>query len=149
MSVASSWQSTEAGRHLSGRSSKNTLPEVSLGSALHRLGLRYRKHVRLAKGCTPDLVLARHRLAVFVDGCWWHQCPQHGRKTPFTGPNASLWEEKFRGNLERDERSTLLAEELGYVVVRVWECAVRQDAGSAAQYVAGHSIAGHQRLRGS
>jgi DNA mismatch endonuclease (patch repair protein) len=131
VSVPSPWQSTEAGRHLSGRSSKNTLPEVSLGSALHRLGLRYRKHVRLAKGCTPDLVLARHRLAVFTDGCYWHQCPEHGR-TEFNGPNAELWREKMARNKARDLRAIEIANGLGYTVVRVWECAVMRDPHTAA-----------------
>jgi DNA mismatch endonuclease (patch repair protein) len=110
------------------------MPEVLLGSALHHLGLRYRKHVRLAKGCTPDLVFAKHRLAVFADGCYWHQCPEHGR-TNFTGPNADLWKEKMARNKARDLRSSEIASALGYTVVRVWECAVMRDPQAAAEAV--------------
>jgi DNA mismatch endonuclease (patch repair protein) len=126
------WVSTDAGRHLSGRRKVNTEPEVVLRRQLHRAGARFRLHVRLAKGCTPDILMPARRLAVFVDGCWWHSCPRHGRRTPFTGPNAELWSEKMRRNRERDERSTALAEELGWTVVRVWECEVREDAAGAA-----------------
>ena len=136
MPVPSPWQSTEAGRHLSGRSSKNTLPEVQLGSALHRIGLRYRKHVRLAKGCTPDLLFPKHRLAVFVDGCFWHGCPKHGRKSPFAGPNAALWEQKMLRNGERDRQADTVALSLGWRVVRLWECRIRDAPAKALLDVA-------------
>jgi DNA mismatch endonuclease (patch repair protein) len=127
-----SWQPTAAGRHLAGRRKTNTTPEVALRKALHVRGGRYRLHVRLAKGCTPDLVMPKWRLAVFVDGCYWHSCPVHGRKTPFTGPNAALWEEKMRRNRERDVVATGLAEALGWRVLRLWECEILPDAGAAA-----------------
>jgi DNA mismatch endonuclease (patch repair protein) len=73
------------------------------------------------------------RLAKFVDGDYWHSCPLHGRRTPFTGPNAALWEEKMRRNRERDERSTVLARDAGWHVVRVWECEIRDDAAEVAR----------------
>lgn len=76
----------------------------------------------------------RH-VAVFVDGCFWHGCPEHGRKTPWSGPNAELWAEKMYRNAERDRRSTELAEELGWHVVRVWECEVRDDPAGVASRV--------------
>jgi DNA mismatch endonuclease (patch repair protein) len=131
--MASKWESTDAGRHLKGRQKVNTEPEIMLRRELHRAGARFRLHVRLVRGCTPDILLPGRHLAVFVDGCWWHSCPQHGRKTPFTGPNAELWSEKMRRNRERDERATALAQDLGWKVVRVWECDVRKDAAAAAQ----------------
>ena len=131
--MASDWVSTNAGRHLAGRKKVNTSPEVELRSAIHAAGGRFRLHRRIAKGCTPDIVLPGRRLAVFVDGCFWHGCPDHGRKTPWTGPNASLWAEKMRRNAERDERSTALAQEAGWEVVRVWECAVRTDPAGVAR----------------
>jgi len=129
------WVPTSQGRHLGGRSKVNTAPEVALRRAVHALGGRFRLHPRLAKGCTPDFVLPRRGIAVFVDGCWWHSCPQHGRRTPFTGPNAALWEEKMARNRERDVRSTALAEGLGWSVARVWEHEVREDAAAAAHRV--------------
>lgn len=136
--MTNQWISTEAGRHLSGRQKVNTGPEVMLRRELHRAGARFRLHVRLAKGCTPDILMPRRRLAVFVDGCWWHSCPRHGRKTPFSGPNAQLWSEKMRRNRERDIRSSALAEELGWTVVRVWECEVRENAAAAASRTLSH-----------
>lgn len=129
------WVSTAKGAHLRGRVKQHTKPEVVLRRALHATGARFRLHPRLAKGCTPDLVLPRRRLAVFVDGCWWHSCPRHGRKTPFTGPNAELWAAKMARNKQRDHMATELAEALGWTVVRVWECEVTADADAAARRV--------------
>jgi DNA mismatch endonuclease (patch repair protein) len=127
------WQHTSAGRHLAGRAKTNTRPEVLLRRALHAQGARYRLHVRLAKGCTPDLILPRRRLAVFADGCFWHSCPKHGRKAPFTGPNAALWEKKMRSNRERDDRASRIATDMGWRVVRIWECQIVADPGAVAQ----------------
>ena len=124
--------STTAGRHLSGRKKKDTSPEVALRKALHAQGARFRLHRQLAKGCTPDIVMPSRRLAIFVDGCFWHGCPRHGRKTPFTGPNAALWQDKMIRNRMRDERSSSLAESCGWHVERVWECEVRDAPGAVA-----------------
>jgi DNA mismatch endonuclease, patch repair protein len=126
------WTTTERGRHLAGRPKRDTEPELLLRKALHALGVRFRLHRPLARGCTPDIILPSRKLAIFVDGDYWHDCPAHGRRTPFTGPNAALWEEKMRRNRERDERSTVLAQELGWTVARVWECTIRADPGGAA-----------------
>lgn len=134
------WTTTERGRHLAGRRKQDTEPELLLRRALHRLGVRFRLHRQLAKGCTPDIVLPSRRLAIFVDGDYWHGCPVHGRRAPFTGPNAALWEDKMRRNRERDRRSTVLAQELGWAVARVWECSVRAEP----QRVASAVLAGEQ-----
>jgi DNA mismatch endonuclease, patch repair protein len=130
-----SWTSTTAGRHLSGRRKVDTGPELLLRRALHAQGARYRLHRRLADRCTPDIVFPGRRLAVFVDGCWWHSCPAHGRKTPFTGPNSALWEAKMARNLQRDADATATARELGWTVIRVWECEVTADSSAAARRV--------------
>lgn len=133
--MAERWVSTEKGRHLGGRRKTSTSPELLLRKAIHAAGGRFRLHPQIAKGCTPDFVLPSRRVAVFVDGCFWHGCPEHGRKTPWTGPNAELWAEKMRRNHERDQRSTQLAEERGWTVLRVWECEVRRNADQVAQRV--------------
>lgn len=133
--MPSTWVSTSRGRHLRQRRKTHTEPEILLRKALHAAGARFRLHRRLAPGCTPDIVLPRHGLAVFVDGDYWHSCPVHGRHTPFTGPNAALWEDKMRRNRERDRRSSKVAQELGWTVARVWECAVRSDPAHVAQEV--------------
>lgn len=111
------------------------MPEVLLRKALHAQGVRFRLHRRLAPACTPDLVLPGRRVAVFVDGDYWHGCPEHGRRTPFTGPNAELWETKMQRNQDRDQAATATAERLGWTVVRLWECVIRASPTAAAQAV--------------
>src|SRR3954453_8362723 len=81
---------------------ENTKPEVMLRSLLHRRGLRFRKHVAIkAKGVSvrPDVVFPRARLAVFVDGCFWHACPAHGTRPR---RNADYWLPKLERNVRRD-----------------------------------------------
>ncbi|MGQ4448198.1 very short patch repair endonuclease [Streptomyces griseus] len=97
------WTSTDAGIHRRGRRSRDTRLEVELSHAVHRLGLCYRLQRRVAPRCTADFVLPRHRVAVFVDGCFWHGCPTHGPEA-FRGPNASLWTAKIETNGARDQR---------------------------------------------
>lgn len=133
--VTPGWTSTAAGVHLRGRSKTNTKPEVLLRRAVHAAGGRFRLHRQIARGCTPDFVLPGRQVAVFVDGCFWHGCPEHGRRTPWSGPNAALWEEKMQRNAERDQRSTRLAADHGWSVVRVWECEVVRDAEATAARV--------------
>lgn len=135
--MAEKWVSTKRGSHLAGRRKVNTSPEVELRRAIHAAGGRFRLHPPIAKGCTPDFVLPGRRIAVFVDGCFWHGCPEHGRKTPWTGPNAELWQAKMERNAARDRRSTSLAEENGWKVQRVWECEIRRDASEVAEQILG------------
>ncbi|WP_369817954.1 very short patch repair endonuclease [Cellulomonas sp. Root485] len=128
------WVSTDKGRHLRGRSSRNTAPELALRRELHRRGLRFRLHVSLGRGCNPDLVLPRHRLAVWVDGCFWHGHKSH-TWTPRTGPNVALWEAKIDANRARDARALELASAAGWTGVRVWECEIKADVSAAADLV--------------
>jgi DNA mismatch endonuclease, patch repair protein len=136
-----SWVSTEQSRHLRGRQKVHTGPEMALRKALHAAGARFRLHRRLAPGCTPDIVLPARHLVVFVDGDYWHTCPVHGRRD-FSGPNAALWAEKMARNKQRDVRSTKIAQDLGWTVVRVWECAVRADPVAVADAVLAGKSAG-------
>lgn len=127
--------STSKGRHLAGRRKIDTAPEIRLRKALHAAGARFRLHQQIAQGCTPDIVLPSRRIAIFVDGCFWHGCLEHGRKTPWTGPNAELWQAKMRRNKCRDRRATELAESHGWRVVRVWECQVTEASAEVARTV--------------
>ena len=130
------WVSTASGTHLRRRSTRDTKPELVLRRALHAAGARFTLHKQLAPRCRPDILLRRHRLAVFVDGDFWHGCPKHGTTT-FSGPNAELWHAKLARNQERDREATRLAEELGWIVVRVWECEIHADpVGVAARILA-------------
>jgi len=94
--------------------------EKALRSSLFRKGFRYRVHARLIEGSkrTVDIVFPRQRIAVFVDGCFWHGCPVHG-----TWPknNAQWWRAKIAANLERDRDTDRRLTELGWTVIRVWE----------------------------
>jgi DNA mismatch endonuclease, patch repair protein len=134
-SFMANWVSTDAGRHLRGRRRGNTRPEMDLRRALHALGARFRVHRTIDRACTPDIVLPGRRIAVFVDGDYWHSCPVHGRQRPFDGPNAELWEQKMERNKQRDLRSTAVAEAAGWTVVRVWECSIRADPAGTANAV--------------
>jgi len=100
--------------------SKNTKPEMIVRRTVHRLGYRFRLHRRDLPG-SPDLVLPKHRLAIFVHGCFWHRHPGCRRaSTPAT--NKGKWEEKFERNKARDGRSISELADLGWDVLVIWEC---------------------------
>ena len=134
--MRSEWQQTAAGKHLRGRTTKDTLPERVLRQELHRRGLRFRLHVRVCGRATVDILLPRHKVAVLVDGCFWHSCPAHGPQPgELRGPNAELWKRKLDTTRERDRRTSRELSDSGWRVVRVWECEIRTDTGHAADRV--------------
>lgn len=99
--------------------SLDTRDERVLRSRLHSLGLRFRLHCRVVPGTkrSVDIVFPTARVAVFVDGCFWHRCPIHYR--PPKG-NAAWWEDKIGRNVVRDLDTTARLEEVGWHVIRVW-----------------------------
>ena len=113
-------------RSMQGNRSTNTSPEVKLRKALWAAGLRgYRKNVRKLPG-KPDIVFGRAKLAIFVNGCYWHQCPKCTRnRAPKT--NARYWAAKFEANQQRDQRIHAELAALGYVVCVAWECDVKSN----------------------
>lgn len=127
------WESTDNGLHLRGRRIRNTKPELQLRKALHALGLRYRLHRRIGP-YQPDVVLPRYRVAVFVDGCFWHNCPAHGPKE-FRGPNADRWRSKLDINHIRDQAANKALAAAGWRVLRIWECDIKANAPAAAMVV--------------
>lgn len=72
---------------------------------------------------------------MFVDGCFWHACPEHGRRQPWAGPNARLWEQKLARTVARDANATTQALAAGWTVVRIWECAVTANVAAVAEQV--------------
>ena len=101
--------------------SRDTRPERAVRSALHALGLRFRvSHPLRLDGLTvrPDVVFTRSRVAVFIDGCFWHSCPTHGT-TPRR--NVDYWLPKLRRNVMRDHRVDEALAKAGWQVVRAWE----------------------------
>jgi DNA mismatch endonuclease, patch repair protein len=99
----------------------DTKPEMALRRALHRQGLRYRKDYRLdldGARVRPDIAFTARRVAVFVDGCFWHACPVHGTKP---AANTWYWGPKLARNVERDRAADAALAAAGWRVVRVWE----------------------------
>lgn len=100
----------------------NTKPEVALRSRLHKRGYRFRKDLllRLPEGVKvrPDIVFTARKVAVFVDGCFWHVCPEHGRQ-PTT--NEWYWTPKLERNMSRDRQANAALSSAGWQVVRIWE----------------------------
>ena len=113
--------STSATAVMKGNRSRDTKPEVLLRSALHRRGLRFRKEYGIPvddRARRVDIVFTRRRLAVFVDGCFWHGCPAHGREPT---ENNEYWQAKLRRNVERDQETTAALTTSGWRVLRIWE----------------------------
>lgn len=112
--------------------SKDTRPEVLVRSALHRAGLRFRKHYTplSSRRIRVDVAFTRRRVAVQVDGCFWHACPEHG-----TQPSAhsDYWAEKLRRNVARDRDGDQALAEAGWTVLRFWE---HEEPGAVAAAVA-------------
>ena len=109
----------------------DTKPEVLLRRELWSRGARYRLEQRVHKA-RPDMLFLRARVAVFVDGCFWHGCPIHYR--PPTG-NAHYWEGKIERNRARDMRNSEDLMNAGYTVLRLWECEVKANLPNAADRI--------------
>lgn len=106
---------------------RDTAPELRLRSALHHSGLRYRVDYSLPfdRRRRADIVFTRVDLYVFVDGCFWHGCPEHF-VTPKT--RTSFWSQKIAGNQERDRDTDLRLKTLGCSVLRIWEHVPTEEA---------------------
>ncbi|HAB98823.1 MAG TPA: very short patch repair endonuclease, partial [Parachlamydiales bacterium] len=100
--------------------SGNTSPEKQVRSFLHRHGFRFRLHKKNMPG-KPDIVLPRLKTAIFVHGCFWHQCPAcRGGRLPKS--NLSYWEGKLKRNQERDRENSEKLQKLGWKVITIWAC---------------------------
>lgn len=109
------------------------MPERALRSELHRRGLRFRVDLPVAvegRSPRPDIVFTRQRLAIFVDGCFWHGCPEHAQR-PKT--NATYWGPKIARNIERDAEQAERLRAAGWTVLRIWE---HEDPIRAADVIA-------------
>ena len=116
---------------MSGIRNRNTRPEIELRKALHRLGLRYRLHVRDLPG-RPDIVFPKLRAVVQVHGCFWHR-HEGCRFATTPGTNKEFWSGKFEKNMQRDVETRDLLNRLGWRTAVVWECAIKtQGAGEIA-----------------
>ena len=102
---------------------RETSPEIKVRSLTHRLGYRFRLHRKNLPG-RPDLVFPFRKKVIFVHGCFWHghDCPR-GKRTPKT--NTGYWIEKIRKNIERDTKSQSELQSLGWSVLIIWECEIK------------------------
>jgi DNA mismatch endonuclease, patch repair protein len=112
--------------------SRDTAPELAVRQAMHALGLRYRVDARPIPSFRrrADAVFSRARVAVFVDGCFWHGCPKHCRVPTAHG---EYWQSKISRNMTRDRETDDRLANAGWTVVRIWE---HDDAAEAARRLA-------------
>ncbi|WP_370289294.1 very short patch repair endonuclease [Nocardioides sp.] len=121
MPAYQSWASSPASRKvMQGNRSRDTSPELAVRRLLHAAGLRYRVAYRPEPSLrrTADIVFTKQRVAVFVDGCYWHACPEHGTRAR---ANAEYWSAKLQRNVARDADTTARLEAAGWTVLRFWE----------------------------
>lgn len=100
---------------------RDTQPEIRIRSLLHRAGARFRVDYRVGTGRSaprPDIAFPRQRLAIFVDGCFWHRCLEHG---VMPRANRDYWEPTLQRNIERDQENDHALTAMGWTVVRIWE----------------------------
>jgi DNA mismatch endonuclease (patch repair protein) len=132
--MVDSWATSPATRKsMQANRSRDTKPELALRRQLHALGLRYRVCVRPipAVRSTADIVFRPARVAVEVQGCFWHGCPEHYRAP---AGNSSYWSEKVQRNMRRDADNEQRLRDAGWLLVSVWE---HEDPHMAAARVAG------------
>lgn len=130
--MSESWAASPGVRRsMQANRGRDTKPELALRREVHRQGLRYYVSRRPIKEVrrTADLVFPRVQVAVFMDGCFWHGCPEHHTSAK---TNAAFWANKVQGNRARDAETDRLLREGGWTVVRVWE---HEDPAEAARRV--------------
>lgn len=121
MPESSSWATSEATRRsMQGNRGRDTGPEIAVRRIVHSRGLRYRVDARplAALNRRADLVFSRAKVAVFIDGCFWHGCPDHHTVAK---ANATYWAEKVAGNRRRDLDTSERLKDAGWLVLRFWE----------------------------
>ena len=107
--------------------------ESIVASELWKKGYRFRRNTRKMMG-TPDISIKKYKIVIFIDSCFWHQCPIHGNM-PKT--NVEFWEKKFDRNKERDQEVDEYYEEKGWNLKRIWEHEVRQDLDKVTDELSG------------
>jgi len=134
--------SAQVSRNMKKVRTRDTGPEMTVHRLLYASGLRYRVHYRPRspdiKRSSIDIAFSGKHLAVFIDGCFWHNCPEHGE---IPKANRKWWEKKFRENTERDERVSNTLKRGGWRVLRFWShenpedvCCVVREAVSDERY---------------
>ena len=112
-------------RNMSKIRGKNTRPEICVRSALHQMGYRFRLHRKDLPG-KPDIVLAKHKVAIMVHGCFWHQ-HKNCRNATMPKSRVEFWKEKFQKNAARDRQVEQQLKELDWEINTVWECQTKNS----------------------
>jgi DNA mismatch endonuclease (patch repair protein) len=110
---------------MSANKNKSTKPELSLRRALWKNDIKgYRLNYKRIPG-KPDIVFVSRKIAIFVNGCYWHRCPKC--KLPLPQSNTPFWSQKFERNIKRDKRKTIELKKMQWTVVIVWECEIKKN----------------------
>ena len=114
--------------------SKNTGPEITLRKLLFARGIRgYRIHYNLPG--KPDIVFVKKKIAIFIDGCFWHKCPEDFQE-PET--RKEFWMNKINSNVERDEKNNKILQDDGWLVLRFWEHEIRKNPDGVVRRIIDH-----------
>jgi DNA mismatch endonuclease (patch repair protein) len=113
--------------------SKNSSAEINLRSALHAAGLRFFVHRRIEK-VSVDVVFPKRKIAILIDGCFWHGCPLHAT---YPKTNTDYWLPKLAENKARDSRQTARLETAGWLVLRLWEHDCRNPKSEVIEKICG------------
>ena len=127
--------------------SRDTGPELRVRRALHRAGFRYRIHYQAVAGlrCAVDIAFTKQKIAVFIDGCFWHSCPDHVSRAPRIGTShADWWIAKLYRNVERDHRVDEALSQAGWTVVRFWEHEAPEYIVEQLQLLLGRRVSEHR-----
>jgi DNA mismatch endonuclease (patch repair protein) len=118
-------ENEQTSRTMSAIKGKNTKPELLLRKALWNNGIRgYRLHWKKVPG-RPDIAFPGKKIAIFVNGCFWHRCPMCDPSFPKS--NVVFWQNKFERNVERDKKKRMELESLGWKVLTIWECEIKKN----------------------
>jgi DNA mismatch endonuclease, patch repair protein len=126
-------QSEAISRVMSANKGKNTKPELLLRKALWNEHIRgYRLHWKQVPG-RPDIAFVSKKLAVFVNGCYWHRCPYCHLHEPKT--NSDFWKKKFEANVARDRKKTETLQTQGWQVLTIWECEIKKNIDACVEQI--------------
>lgn len=114
--------------------STNTTPELMLRKALWHKGIRYRKNWNKLPG-KPDIVLVRRKIAIFVDGDFWHARGHQDNPGEQVATNKAFWQKKLARNVERDKEVNDVLTELGWLVLRFWESDIKKDLNNCIKEI--------------
>ncbi|MDE5980253.1 MAG: very short patch repair endonuclease [Muribaculaceae bacterium] len=141
------WSKEKRSQVMSRIRGRDTKPELIVRRYLYSRGYRFRKNVKGLPG-TPDIVLRKYRVAIFVHGCFWHGHEVDGR---IPDSNREFWQEKISRNKERDRRNKEKLLSMGWSVITVWECqlkpAARQRTLSGLEYYLNHNYLRLQKMK--